>query len=504
MSLDLSQSVASSGLANISRQIAIISQNIANANTQGYVREIGTQQSVTAAGEGFGVRTGVTIRDAGAALQGGVLTQDAAVSGLQTRQAAFSAIDSALGAPGSGTDLASLLGAVRDGFTALADDPSNQTQQSSVVSSAQTLTRGINALGAAYATQRQGAQDAIVSDVTTLNATLAGIGEVSARIVSLKAQGIGTADLENQRDAAIKTLAQVTDLRVLAQSDGDVTLVTGGGLSLPTRGGAPFATSGATAAAGAFHPGGGLPGVTLNGVDVTAQLAGGRIGANLVLRDVALPSAQAQLDEFAQTLATRFDAQGLTLFSQPDGTVPAASGPLVQSGHVGFADAISVNPAVAADPSKVRDGSHDVGGASPFAVNPAGGPSGFSALISRVLDFALGANSAPGVTQPPVPVTGLGPSGALSAPYAPPADLASFASGLVAAQSQASAATSDQLTQETALQTALNAKLTDAAGVSIDTELASLTQLQNAYGANAKVLSAVQALWTALLGAVAP
>jgi flagellar hook-associated protein 1 FlgK len=38
--------------------------------------------------------------------------------------------------------------------------------------------------------------------------------------------------------------------------------------------------------------------------------------------------------------------------------------------------------------------------------------------------------------------------------------------------------------------------------VNIDTEMSNMIQLQNAYGANAKVISTVQAMWTQLLQAV--
>ncbi len=505
MSLDLAASNAVSGLSNVSAQIATISQNITNASTPGYVREVGTQESLTIDGEGLGVRTGVTVRDVDTALQGSLLAQDSAVSGLQTTQTSLAAIDSVLGTPGSGTDLGSLLGALQDSFTTLADDPSSQPQQAAVVSSAQTLAKGVNQLTQAYATQRQSAQDAISDDVTTLNTTLAGIGTLSDQIVALKAQGVSTADLENQRDAAIQTLAQITSVRVLPQADGDVTLVTDNGLSLPThQATAPFATSGATLGTGAYYPDGGVPPITLNGQDATEQLTGGSLGADIALRDTTLPAAQAQLDEFAQTLATRFDAQGLTLFTQPDGTVPTATGPLAQSGYVGFASSIEVNPAVVATPSSVRDGTHDVAGAAPFTVNPSTGPAAFSDLISRVLDDALGSQSSEGVAQPPVNITGLGPTGTLTAPYAAPPDLATFASDIIGGQSEQSASATDQLTQQTALQTALTTKLSDSTGVSIDSELANLTSLQNAYGANAKVLTAVQSLWTTLLDAVTP
>jgi flagellar hook-associated protein 1 FlgK len=66
-------------------------------------------------------------------------------------------------------------------------------------------------------------------------------------------------------------------------------------------------------------PAGTLPGVRLNGVDVTASLAGsGRIGAALELRDKTLPLIQSELDLTAATLAHRLDEQGLRLFTDGD------------------------------------------------------------------------------------------------------------------------------------------------------------------------------------------
>ena len=57
----------------------------------------------------------------------------------------------------------------------------------------------------------------------------------------------------------------------------------------------------------------------LGGVDVTGQLQGGQIGANITLRDSTLPTFQGELDEFSQNLASRFSAQGLTLFHRSCG-----------------------------------------------------------------------------------------------------------------------------------------------------------------------------------------
>ena len=63
MSLDAALSIASGSLANINRQLALVSQNVANAATPGYAREISTQQSLSAGGLGMGVRSGAAQRN---------------------------------------------------------------------------------------------------------------------------------------------------------------------------------------------------------------------------------------------------------------------------------------------------------------------------------------------------------------------------------------------------------------------------------------------------------
>ncbi len=507
MGLSAALSIATGSLANVTSQLALVSHNVANADTPGYVAETATQQSATEDGVGLGVVTGPVTRDIDTALQAQAFQQNSTVAGLQTTQTALQAIDSVQGTPGQGGDIASQLGGLQDQFSTLLNDPSNQTQQTAVVSSAATLAQTINSLSSAYTTQRQTAENNIVSEVGTINTTLANIGQLSAQIVTLQSAGQSTADLENQRDQAVQQLGQLVDVNTMVQPNGDMLITTAGGVSLPIHGTAdPLSTSSANVLPGTYYPGGGIPAITMDGTDVTAQLTGGQLGANVTLRDTTLPTYQAELDEFSQNLANRFSAQGLTLFSDPTGAVPAGGGTPVQSGYVGFAAAIQVNPAVQADPALVVDGTNAIAGsptgAAAFTPNPPGGPAGFSTLIDNVLTYTFGADAQAGVPQPAPNTTGLGASGTLDAPYAAPATLGDEASTLVAAQAQDSANTTSQLTTEQAVQTTLNNTLATGSGVNMDTEMSLMIQLQNDYGVNAKVIAAVQSMWTQLIGAV--
>ena len=69
----------------------------------------------------------------------------------------------------------------------------------------------------------------------------------------------------------------------------------------------------------------------------------------------------------------------------------------------------------------------------------------------------------------------------------------------MASQAQDSSATTSQLGAERSVQTSLSTKLAAETGVSIDTEMSLMIQLQNAYGANARVISAAQAMWAQLM-----
>lgn len=475
MSLDSALSIASGGLANINAQFALISQNVANAATPGYTVEVGSQQSLTADGVALGVHTGPASLQINQALQTSALQQNAVVSNGQTTQTALQTIDSVMGTPGSGSDLGSLLGNLQDSFSTLLTDPSNQTQQSAVVSSATALTQGINTLSNAYTTQRQSAQNDIQSSLTTLNATLATIGQLSDQIVALKPTDLGVADLENQRNEAVNTLSSLIDVKTIEQPDGDLSLFTASGLTLPIRGSAssPFSIATASTPPGSSYPNGGIPGIMLAGVDVTNQMVGGRIGADITLRDNTLPAAQTALDQFSSNLTSGFATQGLDMFTDAAGNVPPNVAAPDPNGYIGYSATIQVNAAVKANPSLVRDGT---AATATFTPNPAGGPAGFTTLIQNVINNTFGSQ----------------PGGSLS----------DIATGLVTAQAQQSATTTSNLTAEQAMQTSLQSKLSATSGVNMDTEMSLMLSLQNAYAANARVVNVAQVMFTALDQAV--
>jgi flagellar hook-associated protein 1 FlgK len=280
----------------------------------------------------------------------------------------------------------------------------------------------------------------------------------------------------------MSTVAQLTGASFLTQPNGSVQVILPSGTTLPTDGSADLQLD-----ASQLSPHYAARCVTLDGRDITSQLTGGSIGANLALRDTVMPTFQAELDEFSHDLATQFSAAGLNLFTDGSSPVAAASttGP-VQTGYVGLANRIQVNPAVAADPSLVQQGT------SGTAISASD-----QTVIDAVLNQAFGPTTAS--TAAPPQVRGLGPSGTLSAPFSRPQTLADFASDVMSAQSGASSDASASLTTAQAAQTTLNNSVAAVSGVSVDTEMSTMIGLQNAYAANARVITAIQSMWTSLL-----
>lgn len=507
MSLDSSLQIAAGGLANIARQMAVVSNNVANASTPGYAEEVSTQTALVGDGQGFGVLTGNVTRQIDLQLQQQAFLQNSVVSGLSTQSTGLAPVDAVQGVPGQGSDLGSALGQLQSAFTSLQTDPSNTAAQTQVVSKAQALAAKINAVSQSYQTARQSAQDGIANGLTQFNADIKTVSGLTQQIMQAKLAGKTTADLENQRDAAMSDMSKLAPVGFINQPNGGLIAAIGPGLTLPMiNPAAQFSMASSAIAPQTAYPGGGIAPILLNGVDVTQQFTGGMIGANLTLRDQTLPGFQAQLDEFSNSLQSRLSAQGLQLFTQPAGGSSNLVPPPVQTGYVGYAATIAVNPAVLANPQAVRDGTTSIAGsptgASAFTQNPAGGPAGFETLISRVLTYGFGSEVQSGVPQPSPNVAGLGPLGSLSAPFSAPSDLAGFASAMISSQSASISSVTAQLSTETAVQATFQSQITATSGVSTDAELSKMIGLQNAYGANARIMAAAQSMWQALIAAV--
>jgi flagellar hook-associated protein 1 FlgK len=506
MSLDAAFTIARSGLRHIDRQLARTANDIANAEVAGHSRTTLPGTSAEAGGAGIGVRTGVVARDIDAALLTATHRAQGDTAGAALSARLLGGVEAAHGNPDSGGSVAGRISGLRDAYIALQEAPADANRRAAALEAAQALTRQVRDVATAIGSARQEAHDTLVQDVAALNGALNQVARLNDEIRREIAAGRSVATLEDQRDLSLGRIAEVLEVRALRGSDGQVTLVARGGIVLPLHEtGAVFSLAPATLGP-ATHAGAGLPGVMLGGQDVTARLAGGRIGAALTARDADLPRMQAELDLVAAEVAQRFAGQGLRLFTDGAGAVPDTTQPYTAGGQLGFAQVMQVNDAVVADPTLLRDGTDAVvglpGGPTAFTPNPPGGPAGFEALVTRILDHALGTTQAAGVAQGAIATTGLGPAGTLTSRLGGFGSVESYAAAVVAEHAAMRTAATGSQQSGAALVEVLEGRMAERSGVDVDTEMAAMVELQSAYGLNARVMATVQAMWDSLFAAV--
>ena len=495
MTLFSSLSIATSGLLAIQGQINVVSQNVSNANTAGYTEETAADTALEAGDDLSGVSIGTITRVTSAALQTSLFAQNSAVSAATTLSTAWSGIVDALGQTssdsGSTGSLTQSLSGLQTAFTALDGSATSPVDQAAAVTAGQDVAGSFNDLAAKLTSARQDAENGIGTAIGSANAALAAIGSTSAEIVRMQAEGQSTAGLQDQRDAAMTTLSNIMDVKFTATSAGNMLVSTPNGIILPTdASGGAMSTTMPTLRASDAYPGA-IPGIMLNGIDITTSISGGTLGANIALRDTDIPTAQANLDSLAASVAQRFSAQGLDMFTDDAGhVVGTGTTTPPPNGIVGYAASMQVNPAIVANSSLTASGT--------------GAQLGGAYSVANIVTYAFGANSSSGVAQPAAASTGLGPDGNLSLSYAGTGSLFDLAASLSGAWGSRADTVSGQQTNSTASQTSISSALSNVAGVSVDTEMSKMVALENSYGANAKVISAVQTMFSSILDAVDP
>ena len=512
MSIDAALLIARSGLLHTQRSLSNAADNVANAQTEGYTRKRLSSVSVGADGQGMGVVTLGPLRDVDTALLKEIRLRKSDVAAAEVREGVLSRIDAAYGDPAKGEGLGDLVGKLRSSFIELRADPSQVVKQQAVVLNAsQQLVSRFNDVSRIVGEARQSAHDSIVAEVREVNATLREIAGLTKEIIKQTGTGTSTAAAEDKRDLALGRLSASMGFTAVSQANGDLMLLGSGGISIPLREtGDTFSVDAATIGPEMFYGTGGIiPGVKLNGFDVTSRITGGRLEEYIRLRDQTLPRYQAELDVAAVEIAARFEGEGLRLFTDSSGNVPdpdlgyAATG----SKQIGFANKIQINDAVRTNVNTLRDGTHSTSPKPPaatpwFTPNPSNGPAGFTLLIDRLLENSFGDKNSKGDSWGGFATTGLGPDGKLSSPFSSPRNIEDYTVLITGMQTSDSSIAAKSLESMKQLAEGLDARFNRESRVDVDSEMASLIQLQNAYAANARVMSTAQTMWETLFGSV--
>lgn len=308
MSLSSIRSIATSSLSAAQYQMSVTSSNVANADTEGYTRKTATQAAVVTSGVG----TGVTITAVTSSVDK-YLVKDlvAAASALGAAEATASLTDSlqalfgsTSGSEDGGTSLASSLVTLESAIASLAATPESDTLKAQAVDALDAVASQLRETSAGIQGLRADADGQIEDAVTTVNDALKTIASLNDQIAAASARGESTADLEDQRNTALQTIAAEIDVSYYVNSDNQMRIYTAGGTTLLDSKAHELSYS----AAGTVTADTVFGAITVDGKDVTGQIGSGTIGALLTLRDETLVASQDALDALAGGLIDQLNA----------------------------------------------------------------------------------------------------------------------------------------------------------------------------------------------------
>ncbi|GEP11054.1 flagellar hook-associated protein FlgK [Methylobacterium gnaphalii] len=304
---------STAGLKLTQAQLGIVSQNIANAGTVGYVRR--TLDPVTTGPGNAGVATGTINRSLDAAALKQLRLETSGAAYTTVLSSVYAQIDKLYGTPGSSTSLDGLVNGFSSALQTLASDPSSAAARSAVVTSAQSLASQIGGIAGSVQDLRTAMESQLSQDTTQANQLLKSIADLNTR-VSQASSDANKADLLDQRDQAVNSLSALMDVQTVQQSDGTINLITTTGVTLVDRGNPTvlsFDTRGTLSPDAAYSTDPSKRGVgtitakTPGGATIDLVASGairsGSIAGALEMRDTILPQAQRQMDDLAAGLS---------------------------------------------------------------------------------------------------------------------------------------------------------------------------------------------------------
>ena len=484
MSITATMNNALTGLTAVSRQADVVSQNVANAMTDGYARRQVNLSPQSVGRDGAGVRVDGVSRNVNTVVLADRRLADAETGNAGLKADFYQKLEDLLGTPEESGSLSSRLAALESTLVEAASRPDSETRLQNIVAAAGDVTRKLNTVSSEIQQARTDADQKIAQTVDQLNEYLEGVDRLNAEILAARSSGRDANGLMDERQRMVDRIAEIVPVREVPRQNDQISLFTTGGAILlegnPAKIG--FTPSGVIDAAMTFGGTGVLSGVTINGVAVkpgdSGVLGGGELGALFAIRDEIAPEAQAQLDAFSRDLIERFQSPATdpTLAPGDPGLFTDGNAAFNPLNEIGLAGRINLNAIV--DPSRggalwrLRDGLNAV---APGAV-------GDATQLNRLADA---------LTAQVVPASGSF-IGAARTSSALAADILSqFSGGRQRAEQTEVFAT--------ARQDALNA-LQMQDGVDTDQEMQMLLIVEQAYAANARVLQTADELIQTLIG----
>ncbi|HEY0233451.1 MAG TPA: flagellar hook-associated protein FlgK [Afipia sp.] len=316
MGLSQALSTAISGIRANEAALALVSSNVANAETPGYTRKSVTQIQTVAGGSASVRVTGVN-RELDQYVQRQVLTENSGATYAAVRASALQRLQGIYGDPTSNGTMEASYNNLTNALQALSTSPDSVAARNGVISAAQALASQLNSTSRGIQSLRADAETSLNDSVNTANIALQQIARINTQLLGTKGNDAASASLLDQRDQYVSQLSQLMDVRVVDNGNNQIGVFTNSGVQLV----------GSEAATLSFNPQSTvtpntqwnsdpskstLGSITLTfphgggSVDLvsTGAIRSGAIAGYLDLRDKTLVQAQAQVDQLAASMAS--------------------------------------------------------------------------------------------------------------------------------------------------------------------------------------------------------
>ena len=350
MSLGQALATAMSGLRVTQASLALVSSNVANAESPGYARKTLNQITGVTGDFGSSVRINGVNRELDQYLQTQIRTETSGASYAQVRSTYLANLQSVYGNPDSAGTIEDAFNKLTTAVQGLSTSPDSASARIGVVNAAQALAQQLNATTQGIQNLRANAETGINDSINVANNALKQIALINNQLQNNGRTDAATASLLDQRDQYIDQMSQLMDIRVVTNNLNQVTLFTNSGVQLV----------GTEAAQLSFNPQGTMTPNTLydpnplkNNVGTitidfphggsydlvaTNAIRSGKLAAYLELRDNSLVKAQAQIDQFAASMSSALSDQTTTAVAAPASALPQAGFDLdlagLQTGNV--------------------------------------------------------------------------------------------------------------------------------------------------------------------------
>lgn len=306
MSITLGLNTALSGLMTNQKGLDVISQNVVNVNTKGYVRKQMTPESRVVNGIGAGVQQGALTRTVDEGLMRDIRRQTSTQGALDVTQTYYPRLEDLFGTVGKSTSISHQIEQLQTSFETLATQVNTPAFQQATVQTAKDMTSQFNEMTYHMQNLRLEADRAIHDSAEQVNKQLEDIFDLNQKIVRNNAIGGDIGDLQDKRDTALTTLSKYMDIQYFERGDGSVGVFTKTGKTLVDKGPSTMShvattitDSWMTAAGGNFNK---LTLSSTDSPDIGEDINDGQLRALLDIRDTVITNLQAQMDEVAAKL----------------------------------------------------------------------------------------------------------------------------------------------------------------------------------------------------------